>query len=192
MSIGSLANFEIVTIAISLLGGDRKYVDPEKIAIKADELVPGKFNWRNYSDRIDLGIVRTALRDAKKEKNGALIIGNNVSGWMLSAQGIDFISALDQNNIVKGEDNVPRRSSIEANIENERRRLMKTKAYSLYITGKQENISLRDFYQFARINDYFKEKSRNRRFAIISNSVKNDKDLYALWQYLVKKFPEEF
>ena len=38
-----LANHEIVTIAVYLLGGEREPVDTEDVAKKANELAPGRF-----------------------------------------------------------------------------------------------------------------------------------------------------
>ena len=77
MCIEALSNPELVTIAVVFLDGDVEYVDPEYIAIKVNDIAPGRFNWRKYPERIDLGNVRTALRDAKKPKNGGLLVGNN-------------------------------------------------------------------------------------------------------------------
>jgi hypothetical protein len=36
------SNIEIVTIAVYLLGGDSKYIDTEDIAVKVNELAPGR------------------------------------------------------------------------------------------------------------------------------------------------------
>ena len=41
-----LSNHEIVTLALYLLGGDTQYVDTEDIAVKANEVAPGRFTWR--------------------------------------------------------------------------------------------------------------------------------------------------
>ncbi|MFZ0829061.1 MAG: hypothetical protein WAO02_16730 [Verrucomicrobiia bacterium] len=47
----ALSNHEIVTLAVYLLGGDSKRIDTEDIAVKANELAPGRFNWRKYRDQ---------------------------------------------------------------------------------------------------------------------------------------------
>jgi hypothetical protein len=64
-----LSNHEIVTLAVYLLGGDTQYLDTEDIAVKANEIAPGRFTWRKYSDQINIENVRAFLSDAKKEKN---------------------------------------------------------------------------------------------------------------------------
>ena len=53
-TIEDLRNPELVTLVVALLGGDLTYVDHEDIAVKSDELVPGRFSWRKYAGRIDL------------------------------------------------------------------------------------------------------------------------------------------
>jgi hypothetical protein len=66
----NLANHEIVTLAVYLLGGDSQRIDTEDIAKKVNELAPGRFTWRKYLDQINIENVRTFLSDAKKSKNG--------------------------------------------------------------------------------------------------------------------------
>ena len=39
----ALSNHEIVTIAVDLLGGDIQCIETEDIAVKSNELVPGRF-----------------------------------------------------------------------------------------------------------------------------------------------------
>ena len=41
-----LAQHELVTLAVYLLGGDQHAVDTEDVAIKAHELAPGRFSWQ--------------------------------------------------------------------------------------------------------------------------------------------------
>ena len=86
---------ELVTIAVALLGGDAMHVDREDIALKANDLAPGQFNWRKYPERIDLDAVGGTLRTAKKPQNGGLVVGNNTKGWMLSPAGLKWIKTVD-------------------------------------------------------------------------------------------------
>ncbi len=45
----ALANHEIVTLAVYLLGGETQRADTEDIAVKANELVPGRFTCGNIA-----------------------------------------------------------------------------------------------------------------------------------------------
>ena len=187
-----LANYQLATIVVALLGGDIEYVDREDIAIKLDEIAPGRFSWRKYPDRIDLVIVVSALRDAKKAKNGELLVGSNAQGWMLSPTGLKWVKAFDLAAAVQDEQTAEyRKDSIRANQEIERTRLRATTAYELFIAGKYEEICLQDFYRLARVNEYFQTRIRQRRYAIIDNAVADDETLSDLWNLLKEKFPGE-
>ena len=182
---------ELVTIAVVLLGGDTTHVDREDVAIKVNDIAPGQFNWRKYPERIDLDAVGGQLRNAKKTQNGGLVVGNNTKGWMLSPAGLKWIKTVD---LGATDDELPakhRKTSISANQELERNRLLNTNAYNLFIEGKSEAITIQDFYEFARVNEYFQIKTRQRRYAIIANAVSDDETLSELWNLLQTKFSKE-
>ena len=182
---------QLVTIAVALLGGDTTHVDREDVALKVNDIAPGRFNWRKYPKRIDLGVVGGELRNAKKPQNGGLVVGNNTKGWMLSPAGLKWIKTLDLGAV---DDELPakhRKASISANQELERTRLSNTKAYYLFVEGKSKEISVHDFYEFARVNEYFQPKTRQRRYALIANAVSDDETLLKLWDLLQTKFSKE-
>ncbi|MBE9478945.1 MAG: hypothetical protein IMY80_03185 [Chloroflexi bacterium] len=192
MQIDDFPNPELVTIAVAFLDGDVEPVDPEDIAIRVNDIVPERFSWRKDPGRIDLGAVRDALRDAKKPKKGELLVGSNAGGWMLSPAGLKWIKTLDLDAIQDAQSIKHRKDSIAANQEAECARLRGTKAYNLFIDGKSETIALQDFYQFARVNEYFQTKARQRRYAIIDNAVVDDDEtLSKLWDLLKERFIEE-
>lgn len=183
---------QLVTIAVAILNGDTGHADREEVAIKVNDIAPGRFNWRKYPERIDLDAVGTALRSAKKTQNGGLIVGNNTIGWMLSPAGLKWIKTIDLDAIYeKLLINKIKPVSISANQEVERKRLCNTRAYKLFISGKSKAIALQDFYEFARVNEYFHTKARQRRYTIIANAVIDDNTLSRLWDLLQTKFPKE-
>ena len=182
---------QLVTIAVALLDGDTAYVDREDIALKVNEIAPGRFNWRKYPERIDLDAVGGTLRSAKKAQNGGLVVGNNTKGWMLSPAGLKWIKTVDLDAVYDELAVQHRKASISANQEVERIRLSNTKAYNLFVEGKSEAITVQDFYEFARVNEYFQTKARQRRYAIIANTVIDDNTLLRLWDLLQTKFSKE-
>ena len=182
---------ELVTIAVALLGGDTMYIDREDVALKVNDIAPGQFNWRKYPERIDLDAVGGTLRTAKKPQNGALVVGNNTKGWMLSPAGLKWVKTVDLGAV---DDELPvkhRKASISANQELERNRLFDTKAYNLFVEGKSKAITVQEFYEFTRVNEYFQPKTRQRRYAIIANAVSDDDTLSELWDLLQTKFSKE-
>jgi hypothetical protein len=66
----TLSNHEIVTLAVYLLGGDSKRIDTEDVAVKSNELAPGRFTWRKYADhfaqvfRRVVGVTPTEFRSS--------------------------------------------------------------------------------------------------------------------------------
>lgn|SRR3989338_6139905 len=102
-----LSNWEIAVYVLHTLGGGLRLIATEDVAKKCFEIVPDSFSWIKYPQYPDKDIVRTALFDARKEKNGALVRGRsgrgrgqsgrtNVSpaldGWSLTPQGARWIS----------------------------------------------------------------------------------------------------
>jgi len=61
--------------------------------------------------------------------------------------------------------------------QTERERLHQTTAYELFANGRETEITQHDFYQFVRVNEYFKAKAQERRYTIVGNAVANDETL---------------
>jgi hypothetical protein len=186
-----LNNAQIVTLAVAQLGGEAKAVDMEDIAVAAYKIAPSRFCWRKYPDRIDLGLIRDALRDAKKKKNGALLQGDNKGGWMISAYGLQRISLLSLEPSYDTEA-FTRRNSTLAALHIERDRLMQSEACRKFQAGKAATISLTDFHRFVRINEYFPSHKRKERFTAIENVISEEENLKAVWSFLKSQFPNEF
>jgi hypothetical protein len=84
----SLRQYHVVTAALHQLGGAARAIDTEDVAVRAFELAPDLFQWQKYPEQINLELVRVALSDAKKPKNGALTSGSGRSGWRLTQRGL--------------------------------------------------------------------------------------------------------
>ena len=110
---------------------------------------------------------------------------------MLSPVGLKWVRATDLSAFQDARSVQHRKDSIFASQESERKRLRTTEAYALFIDGKSEAITLQDFYDFARVNEYFQNKARQRRYAIIGNAVVDDAALSRLWNLLKERFAEE-
>ena len=186
-----LSKFELVTIAVGELGGRGGYIDREDIALAVQELAPGRFSWKKYTERIDLSIVETALRDAKKPKNGALLVSDKKGGWMLSPAGLEWYRSRSGLEPVEGTGR-GRKGSVADNLELERVRLRTTQAFEKLARGQLMEITLQEFREFVRINEYFQTKARQRRFNIIDNAVAESEDLRELWSFLMTRFRQEF
>ena len=80
---------DFVIIATYLLDGHKKSIDTEDIAIKVNEIAPGRFTWRKYPQQINLELVSIRLRFAasSKQNNRSLLTGSTKTGWSLTTEG---------------------------------------------------------------------------------------------------------
>ena len=80
------------------------------------------------------------------------------------------------------------RSSTAAEQVHEIERLKESSAFLKFMEGKFDLITRREFQDFARVNDYFKEDQIEKRFTRISNQVRQHEDLSELWDLLIGRF----
>jgi hypothetical protein len=181
-----LGNPHIVTIAVAKLGGLREPIDIEDIAIEAFNIAPTRFCWRKFPDRIDLRTIYDSLKDATR-LDPPLLKGGARRGYMLTPEGKAWTEQIGEVDDKKVAESVRRFSQHEW-IETERIRLKKTEAYKKWNLSQSESISLRDFQEFTRVNDYFPEHLREQRFLRMKNVVQDDEELNALLEYLLSTF----
>jgi hypothetical protein len=193
MSLNTLSNIQLVTIALGNLDGHETPVDSEDVAVHVNVLAPGKFSWRKYPEYIDLQVVNQSLQDARRKRNGSLVTGSSSKGWMLSAAGMEWFKNFGFESTSDIRDAVQyRRGSIMRSQDLERRRLKDTRAYILYCESKLTEVTRNDFFEFAKINEYFPLKARARRYEFIESAVAGHKGLYELWIFLRTSFAKEF
>jgi len=95
-----LSNIEVVVFALFQLGGTKKKVHTEHIAVKCHKLAPDKFSWqlKEYKQFPDRAAVYHALQDARKEKYNRLVEGRggrdvygDREGWQITTEGIKWL-----------------------------------------------------------------------------------------------------
>lgn len=171
-----LANHEIVTLAVYLVGGESQPVDTEDVAMKAAELAPGRFSWRKYPDQINIESVRKRLWDATKPER-SLLIGSERQGWQLTVAGATF--AHDQAaNLSNLELARPRVNKAEQKwIHSERVRLMATDAFQALSANDGSAVSRQQAEAFFRLDAYVVGTARSRKIARIVNAFGEDPEL---------------
>lgn len=162
-------------------------VDTEDIAVKANQLAPGRFCWRKYRDQINIENVRTFLSDAKKPKNGQLLVGSGKEGWMLTEKGFKF--AKDRIDELEATDLTRVRQTSEEKkwTAREKSRILLTPAYEKFIKGDPESITVQEAETLFRIDDYVREKARERRILRILNAFSDDDHVGKAVLYLSEK-----
>jgi hypothetical protein len=166
-----LTNHELVVLAAFLAGAQSSSLDTEDIAIKANELAPGRFSWRKYKDQINIDTVRKRLWDATKPETGAYLIGSEKSGWRLTKSGFDFAKQNFEN--ISNIDLGRRRQSKDerASQNREIKRMQFENAFMKFTNGTQHEITKSEAERFFRLDDYVTGDSRVakiERFKIIA------------------------
>jgi hypothetical protein len=175
-----LSNQEIVTIAIYVLGSGIGTFDIETIAKKADELAPGRFRWKTDPNMISDSNTWDALSNARKkgfilqqanEKNTDSYLITE-EGVIFSKKNIDKIKKFDQSKI---------RISVSKEIyENTKNRLITTEAYQKAKNLKLDQITVKEFNQFFRLNDYMKNTQKEEKIQKIKNLFIHEKEFKEL------------
>jgi hypothetical protein len=172
-----LANHEIVTLAVYLLGGESQSIDPEDIAVKANEIAPGRFTWRKYPDQISIDNVRKRLWDARKLEKGGYLVGSDRKGWQLTEQGLEFA----QQCIGEVEGATLARKPIDLKerqwLRGERIRMLASEAYAKFQTGGMEVVTMQEANTFFRLDDYVMGQARERKILRVVNNFATDNEL---------------
>jgi len=186
-----LNSYHLAAIAVFLVGGATTAIHTEDVAIKAYEVAPHRFSWKRYPDRIDLEAVRVALRHASEPQHGALVAGSIETGWMLTPTGLAWAEKIAP----QFEDFVTsqaRRGSHQAAMQTERERLLQTNAWRKFRDGNMDEVSIYDFYSFARVNEYTSRAKYEERMSYLRIVSASESGLATLVDYLDKKFHPQF
>lgn len=152
----TVKQLDVVVLAVHALGGDRKSVDTEDIAVKSHELAPGMFTWQKYPGQINLELVRVNLSNAKKKTYGTLLTGSGREGWRLSARGLNWVTS-NAKRLLKGGLQWSAESRTAGSVDTmrkrrEKKRLLASRAWETWHDSKP--ISVRDARALFRIDEY--------------------------------------
>lgn len=154
----SSRQFEVAALALHLLGGARRAVDTEDIAIKCHQLSPELFAWRKYPDQVNLELVRVSLSDAKKAKNGILVAGSGRDGWRLTPNGVARLSAKHAENdgaVAVGKSDTTRRSAGSIDTVRKAREELRIQNSAAWAIWKAEQrIDVEEARKLLRIDSY--------------------------------------
>ena len=169
------SNQEIVTIAVYILGSGIGTFDIETIAKQADEIAPGRFRWKTDPNMISDSNTWDALSNARKKgyiRQEAK--EKNTDSYLLTEEGIQF--AKKNINKVKNFDQSKIRIPVSKQIfDNTKIRLQSSNAYKKALENKISEISLREYNDFFRLNDYMKNKQKSEKIQKIKNLFVSDK-----------------
>jgi hypothetical protein len=185
----TLTNVEIITLAVYLLGGDATYIDTEDIAFKTNEIAPGRFAWTKYPEQINIHTVKTHLWDAKSPRRGALLLGSEKQGWILTNNGL----ALAKRSVkqVEGVELGRKQLSVGEKtwIKNERVRMLASQAFQKLDAGHEEEVTSEDAESFFRLNEYILGTARDEKIQRALRAFVEDPQLGQAVVILASKVP---
>lgn len=186
----SLANHEVVTLAVYLLGGETKRVDTEDVAVKANELAPGRFAWKKYSNQINIELIRVYLSVAKKSTTGRYLVGSGNTGWMLSQRGLEFARARATR--LGGQD--LSRPALDTKtqhwIRRERARLLTDDAHQQFMQHGVEGVTRQQAEAFFRLDAYVTGEARQTKLLRVLNAFGDDPELGETVRGIASKLQE--
>lgn len=173
----SFANYELATIGVFLLGGETKPIDLEDIAMKMDELAPGRFTWRKFPTQINIKSVEDSLWDAKKVKNGKYVLKLNKEEWLLTEKGVGFARRGVKG--LKGA-NVSRKTLSEKEknwMRSERERMLDSLAFAKFRAGELDGVGEQEAEAFFRLDSYVTGRAREQKLLRLLNAFGEDPEL---------------
>lgn len=181
------SNIEIITISVYLLGGSSRYIDTEDVAVKANEVAPGRFAWRKYPEQINIGNIRKRLSDAKNLKKAGLLLGSFKKGWILSEKGLVFCGKYAKDFKKMDLSRTPKNKKEMLWQHRERERMFSTLAFEKVCLNKEHLITTQEAEDFFRIDDYVTGEARKEKLARLINTFGEDPELGQAINLLIKK-----
>jgi hypothetical protein len=170
-----LSNEQAVVLAVAHLGGQLRAVHTEDVAMEVDRIAPERFRWRKYKEQINIELVHTALRDAKRK--GGYVGGSGVAGWQLTPEGADLVERLEQ----VGAASAAARPSLDARERTwrarERGRLLAETAYQKWAESGAAGVTSREAERFFRLDDYVVGRAREERVQRLLSFFGSDPEL---------------
>lgn len=181
----ALTNEQAVVLAVVRLGGQFRTVDTEDVAVEVAKIAPGRFMWRKYPTFINIELVHTALRDAKRLRG--LLTGSGSAGWQLTSEGLTLASGLAERGLAE----TPPRQRLDPKervwMMRERSRLLSEDALVKFRNGGPNEVTVREAERFFRVDDYVLGPARQQRVQRALNFFGSDPELGSAVRELAKK-----
>jgi hypothetical protein len=175
------SHVQVVTLAVFLEGGDHKAVDTEDVAIRANQLAPGRFSWRKHPEQINLELVRVYLSDAKSTEKGGLVVGSGRTGWSLTPAGLQWArlasKSLTGRDLSRSRDEGGGGSVDERRWRRERARVLATTAWQRWASGSRTEIGVKEAAEVFRIDSYAEGRMRTMKITRLRSLLADDADL---------------
>src|ERR1017187_3499186 len=167
-----LSNTDLVVIAASRVGAAAQHVDTEDIAVKANEISPGRFNWKKYPEQINIDTVRKRLWDARKRGH---LVGSERDGWLLTETGATLARKYRRSITVEEKIRLSLNERKWRRVE--KARLLATAAHTKFKSGVMSSITAREAEGFFRIDAYVGKSAMENKILRVLNAFSDDREI---------------
>jgi len=183
--VSGLTNEQAVVLAVAQLGGQFRALDTEDVAVAVAKIAPGRFMWRKYPTFINIELVHTALRDAKRLRG--LLLGSGLAGWQLTSEGLAVASGLAKRGLAEAAPRQRLDPKERVWMTRERSRLLSEEALVKFRDGGANRVTVREAERFFRLDDYIVGQARHQRVQRALNFFGSDPELGSAVRELAKK-----
>ena len=169
------------------MGGSNNYIDTEDVAVKSNELAPGRFSWQKYPEQINIEKVRTSLSDAKKPQKGGYLTGVHKQGWLLTKKGLLFCKKQAHELGHLDVSMAYRKNQDGFWQDREKTRMISTTAFEKVMSEDEDSITPREAEAFFRLDEYVVGQAREKKISRILTAFKDDADLSSIVKKLAEK-----
>ncbi len=177
-------------MAAFLLGGHKKSLDTEDIAMKAQEISPGRFSWRKYPEQINLKLVSLRLEFAANTKNNSsnkdqphqiFVTGSTKTGWSLTTEGYEWAKKNKDvilNSNLTLDSGTKKSGSIDAvRRDRELTRIKNSDAWAYWISGEKNLIGKKQVDEVLRTDSYSTERIVDVKINRLKETFDEDNEL---------------
>jgi hypothetical protein len=189
-----ITSHEVVLLAAFQLGASQKAIDTEDVAVKANELAPGRFSWRKYPDQINLELVRVTLSDLKKGAYRGLLSGSGRSGWRMTAKGLEWIDQnekrLLRSELGRAPEDAKFGSVDSARERRERKRLKASHAWQEWLLNPSR-VSRSAAAAVMRVDSYTTDRTFELKINRLKTTFRGDKEMLRFLDDMVEILRED-
>lgn len=186
----NFSNYEIIALAIYLLGGESQTIDAEDIAVKSYELAPERFSWRKYPEYISVESVRKRLYETQKDENKCYFTGSDKKGWLLTLRGVQFAKKiLTEKSLIQFSKKTHTLKEKQW-LKSEKTRMIASEAFQKIQEQGLESVTQQEAESFFRLDEYVTGDTRERKISRIVNNFSDDEILGEFVTVLSEKVQE--
>ena len=186
---------EGILATLLVLGGDKKTIDPETLTVGCFKAFPSLFSMDLFKEYPRMDRITKRISDLINDN----LIQEKIEGkYQLTEKGIELcknnteLIRVAESAIFTELENIQLQNLSDEEISREKSKLKRSEAYKKAMEHKLEELTVADFMDFLRVDIYTTKQLFERRLKKIRAICQNDKELNRIYEYLAKRFGEDY